>query len=85
MKYKIYINKDECKQCSICVNGCPAPLKVLTIGKDGYPEVISPEGCFGCGICVELCPSSAIRIEGLRRLREVPVNIRLRELVKRII
>ena len=85
MKYKIYIDKETCKKCPICVSECPAPVKVLDVGEDGYPKVVNPEGCFGCGICVELCPSSAIRIEGLRRLREVPVNIRLRELVEKII
>ncbi len=85
MDYKIYIDKDACKRCPICISECPAPVKVFERDEEGYPKVVNPSACFGCGICVELCPASAIKIEGLRRLREVPVNIRLRELVERII
>lgn len=64
---KIYVDKEICKGCSICVSVCP--LKLITLSEDvvnasGYAiaEMTSPK-CTGCTICAMMCPDSAITVE----------------------
>lgn len=56
-KKYLYIKRNWCKRCNICIEFCPK--KVFTIGEDGYPE-IDIDKCIECRLCVVLCPEFAI-------------------------
>jgi 2-oxoglutarate ferredoxin oxidoreductase subunit delta len=63
----IYINKDYCKGCGLCVANCPAGVlglsKELT-GRGIYPaQVVNLEACTGCKLCEQYCPDFAIAVE----------------------
>lgn len=50
------INKEDCRNCNICVNSCP----VSTINKgDGCPS-INYDDCINCLCCMEVCPEKAM-------------------------
>lgn len=52
MTYKI---SDECINCGICQEGCPANA----ISEVGNKRAISEE-CIECGNCADNCPANAI-------------------------
>jgi len=54
----LYIKKNWCKRCYICVEFCPK--KVYVIGSDGYPEIEDINKCVECRLCLALCPDYAI-------------------------
>lgn len=68
MKFSLFIDKNKCKGCGLCVNVCPrAVLKMSDkINKKGYrfPEVSKASDCRGCKQCAEICPDAVIEIEG---------------------
>ena len=54
------IEPETCKDCKLCVKGCPT--NAITQG-DGAYQVIDPETCVQCGRCHQVCPFGAITIE----------------------
>jgi NADH-quinone oxidoreductase subunit F len=54
------IDPDTCKDCKLCVKGCPS--SAISQG-DGAYQVIDPETCVQCGRCHQVCPFGAIAIE----------------------
>ncbi len=59
----IYIYKQWCKGCGICVAFCPK--HVLALGPDGKVYIKNPDDCIACGMCDLRCPDFAIT--GLRK------------------
>jgi 2-oxoglutarate ferredoxin oxidoreductase subunit delta len=57
---KLYIIKEWCKGCGICVEFCPKEVLEL---KEGKVHLIDEERCIKCGICEMYCPDYAIYIE----------------------
>lgn len=62
----VWINRDNCKACDICVSACPAG--VLSMRQDpssvlgSIIDVIAPESCIGCNDCELHCPDFAIYV-----------------------
>lgn len=54
------IEPETCKDCKLCVKGCPT--HAISQG-DGAYQVIEPETCVQCGRCYQVCPFGAITIE----------------------
>ncbi|OIP24972.1 hypothetical protein AUK22_08510 [bacterium CG2_30_54_10] len=54
----LFVKKNWCKKCGICVEFCPKG--VFKLGKDGYPEIVALDKCVECKLCISLCPDFAI-------------------------
>ena len=60
----VYIDKEACKGCGICISVCPK--NILTFTKDlnqkgiPYPKIIDEDKCIQCGICITVCPKKAV-------------------------
>ena len=56
----IKVDVEKCNRDGICIAICP--LRLLSFGPDGWPEVVSGRAnrCIGCGHCVAACPSGAL-------------------------
>jgi 2-oxoglutarate ferredoxin oxidoreductase subunit delta len=55
----VYVNRDECKGCGLCLEACPPHCLLFESGLSPYgvhPAHYSGEGCTGCGICFYCCP-----------------------------
>ena len=64
MKVEIYIIKERCKGCGICVEVCQAKVLELSeeLNSQGFrtPNVKIPEECFNCCMCDMFCSDFAI-------------------------
>ncbi|MFW9995022.1 MAG: 4Fe-4S dicluster domain-containing protein [Candidatus Odinarchaeota archaeon] len=64
--YKIVIDTNRCKGCSLCVIYCPKEVLALssTFSDRGFvlAEAIAPENCIACYKCENTCPDFAIYI-----------------------
>ena len=59
----VFIKKDHCKGCELCIEFCPK--SVLGRSKDFNPKgyhypVVLNDGCINCRLCVTVCPEYAI-------------------------
>lgn len=64
----LYIDKEKCKGCELCVRACPKDLLALSktfINRQGYHpvEIKNMEVCIGCASCALTCPDICIEIE----------------------
>lgn len=57
---KLVVDKKLCKQCKICVEGCPTKAMQM----EEFPE-INGDKCIRCLCCQEVCPESAWKTRGL--------------------
>ncbi len=64
--HKIFIVKEFCKSCGICINFCPT--QTLGFGEDLKVTVIRPDSCIGCLLCELLCPDFAISVEKAKKV-----------------
>jgi len=66
MKFRIQIDKERCKGCSLCIQACKHALLKLSgkINARGhqFTEVDGEDECAGCGQCAVVCPDGAIEI-----------------------
>lgn len=60
-KYRILIQKKNCKQCGICSYLCPKEVLAQSVGE--CPTVVNPGACIGCRLCAMRCPDFAIEVE----------------------
>ncbi|MCK4637010.1 MAG: 4Fe-4S binding protein [Methanomicrobia archaeon] len=64
---KIYIDKEVCKGCRLCIHLCPKEVYEMSNqrNKKGYifPEAKHPEKCILCKNCEINCPDLAIYVE----------------------
>lgn len=63
----VYIDKELCKSCRICINICPKQVFAITtrVNRKGYNyvEAVHEEECVACGQCENVCPDFVIHIE----------------------
>ncbi len=63
----IYIDKDLCKSCKLCIRICPKNVYELSgnVNKKGYEYMAAarPEDCIQCKLCEKFCPDFAIFVE----------------------
>lgn len=77
-------DKTKCVKCKACAEICP--MRVITIGGDGYPRAVGNafKTCINCGYCVDVCALGALthRVRrrsmnsdaALRRLKKIRDN-----------
>jgi signal transduction histidine kinase/iron only hydrogenase large subunit-like protein len=69
--YDIKVNNHRCRQCSYCIQICPA--KAIKLEKDSVR--IIPERCIFCGSCITSCPQQAIGYtSGMERVKALFAN-----------
>ncbi len=63
----VYIDKELCKSCKICVHICPKNVYGIThrVNKKGYNyvEAVREDDCIGCKKCELSCPDFVLYIE----------------------
>lgn len=63
----VYIDKDLCKSCGLCIYYCPKDVFEITdeVNSKGFnvAGVARPEDCIRCKICEISCPDLAIYVE----------------------
>ncbi len=68
MKFKLFIDRERCKGCMLCISSCAKELLKMSrkLNSRGfhYPEIAEADKCVGCKMCAEICPDAAIEIEG---------------------
>ncbi len=59
----VFIKKNQCKGCELCIEFCPKSVLARSKGFNPkgyhYPVVTSAE-CINCRLCVSVCPEYAI-------------------------
>lgn len=60
-KTYLYIKKNWCKKCNICIEFCPKD--VFKNDEKGYAVIDDIKKCTECQICVVMCPELAILAE----------------------
>lgn len=62
----VWVNKNNCKACDICVSVCPAGVlgmrydSTSTLG--AMISIDNPDACIGCNECELTCPDFAIYV-----------------------
>lgn len=63
----IYIDKELCKSCGLCISICPKGVFALThsVNLKGYNYIaaVHEELCVQCGLCENGCPDFVIHVE----------------------
>lgn len=66
--FRVKINRDLCKSCSLCIKFCPKKLFTLDskLNKRGIEPAKFDEArcaeCTGCTNCAIMCPDAAIEV-----------------------
>jgi 2-oxoglutarate ferredoxin oxidoreductase subunit delta len=63
----IYIDKESCKGCGICISVCPKKIIKFSqnMNKKGvhFPEIINESECILCENCMIYCPDFAVVVK----------------------
>ena len=63
----VYIDKELCKSCGMCVSLCPKNVFEITnqVNKKGYnyASAARQDDCIKCKKCEKMCPDFAIYVE----------------------
>jgi 2-oxoglutarate ferredoxin oxidoreductase subunit delta len=67
LKGSIYIDRERCKGCTLCIEFCPKKGIILSeeLNLKGYfvAAFDMDKECTGCAICAIICPEVAIEVE----------------------
>ena len=61
MALVITIIPDDCIECGLCTDVCPASPCVFEV-REGITVAANPEACEECMLCIESCPTDAIKM-----------------------
>ena len=59
----VYLRKEQCKGCELCIEFCPSDVLVRSDGfnaKGYHYPVVAGDGCINCRLCSTGCPEYAI-------------------------
>ena len=59
----VYLRKEQCKGCELCIEFCPRDVLVRSEGfnaKGYHYPVVQSSGCINCRLCATVCPEFAI-------------------------
>ena len=79
---EINVDKDSCVGCGLCVKDCP--MKVYEL-KDGLSTPVRPQDCMACLSCHEICPAQALEHKGIYAAKRHYIDIRVCEMLKKVI
>ena len=79
---KITVDENSCVGCGLCVKDCP--MKVFEL-RDGRSVPVRPEDCMGCLSCHEICPAQALEHSGIYPAKRHYIDMRVCEMLKRVI
>jgi 2-oxoglutarate ferredoxin oxidoreductase subunit delta len=67
MQFRVRIDRERCKGCSLCVAFCPREVMALSHSLNNrgnhVVEVTAENLCTGCRNCARVCPDVAIAID----------------------
>lgn len=66
--FRIYLHKDKCIKCGICIENCPH--YALEKGDFGYP-IFSIKKCENCYRCIHHCPGKALSLSKYKAPKEL--------------
>jgi 2-oxoglutarate ferredoxin oxidoreductase subunit delta len=85
----VWINKDNCKACDICVSVCPSGVlgmrydSTSTLG--AMISVDNPEACIGCNDCELNCPDFAIYVADKKEYKFAKLTDEAKERQEKIV
>jgi len=79
---EIHVDKDSCVGCGLCVKDCPMNVFELI---DGLSVPVRPQDCMGCLSCHEICPAQALEHKGIYAAKRHYIDIRVCEMLKKVI
>lgn len=66
LKGAVYVDKERCKGCNVCVANCPTETLALSKEFNGkgynFSYMKNPENCTGCTNCATVCPDTVITV-----------------------
>ncbi len=78
----IHVDAEACNGCGLCVKDCPMHVYEL---KDSTAVPVKSGDCMGCLSCHEICPTQALEHRGVYPSRRHYIDLRVCEMLKRVI
>ncbi|MDD1679645.1 MAG: 4Fe-4S binding protein [Methanomicrobiales archaeon] len=78
----IHVDEDACNGCGLCVKDCPMHVYEL---QDSTAVPVKAGDCMGCLSCHEICPTQALEHRGVYPSRRHYIDLRVCEMLKRVI
>jgi NAD-dependent dihydropyrimidine dehydrogenase PreA subunit len=78
----IKVDDNACNGCGLCVKDCPMHVYEL---RESLSVPVHPENCMGCLSCHEICPAQALEHRGIYPSRRHYIDIRVCEMLNRVI
>jgi NAD-dependent dihydropyrimidine dehydrogenase PreA subunit len=79
---EIRVDDNACNGCGLCVKDCPMHVYEL---RESLSVPVHPENCMGCLSCHEICPAQALEHKGVYPSRRHYIDIRVCEMLNRVI
>jgi NAD-dependent dihydropyrimidine dehydrogenase PreA subunit len=82
MVIDIHVDTGACNGCGLCVKDCPMHVYEL---RDNIAMPVKAGDCMGCLSCHEICPTQALEHRGVYPSRRHYIDLRVCEMLKRVI